>query len=154
MARVFTGSNARWDSSLDAGGTPRRIQFSADGAAARAYLFVPEGPGPHPAVLVLHGHGSSAEEAAGLAPARFMGPIGPRLAKAGFIVLVPRDRFVHDDLKSETREALRLLEEDNDLKDALGARFVKAYTAVKQEEFEAFNKVISSWEREYLLLNV
>jgi glutamine synthetase len=51
-------------------------------------------------------------------------------------------------------EALRLLEEDNDLKDVLGPRFVKAYTAVKQEEFEAFNKVISSWEREYLLLNV
>jgi glutamine synthetase len=51
-------------------------------------------------------------------------------------------------------EALRLLEEDTDLKDALGPRFVKAYMAVKQEEFEAFNKVISSWEREYLLLNV
>ena len=51
-------------------------------------------------------------------------------------------------------EALRLLEEDNDLKDVLGPRFVKAYIAVKQEEFEAFNKVISSWEREYLLLNV
>ena len=25
---------------------------------------------------------------------------------------------------------------------------------LKREEFEAFNKVISSWEREYLLLNV
>jgi glutamine synthetase len=36
----------------------------------------------------------------------------------------------------------------------LGARFVQAYSAVKYEEFEAFNKVISSWEREYLLLNV
>jgi len=51
-------------------------------------------------------------------------------------------------------EALRLLDEDNDLKQALGAHFVKAYSAVKLEEFEAFNKVISSWEREYLLLNV
>jgi glutamine synthetase len=51
-------------------------------------------------------------------------------------------------------QALRLLEEDNDLKDVLGARFVQAYSAVKHEEFEAFNKVISSWEREYLLLNV
>jgi len=51
-------------------------------------------------------------------------------------------------------EALRLLEEDNDLKHVLGAHFVKAYCAVKREEFEAFNKVISSWEREYLLLNV
>jgi glutamine synthetase len=51
-------------------------------------------------------------------------------------------------------QALRLLEDDNDVKDVLGARFVKAYSAVKHEEFEAFHKVISSWEREYLLLNV
>jgi glutamine synthetase len=51
-------------------------------------------------------------------------------------------------------EALRLLEEDNELTQVLGADFVKAYCAVKREEFEAFNKVISSWEREYLLLNV
>jgi glutamine synthetase len=51
-------------------------------------------------------------------------------------------------------EALRLLEEDSELKEVLGAPFVKAYIAVKLEEFEAFNKVISSWEREYLLLNV
>ena len=51
-------------------------------------------------------------------------------------------------------EALRLLSEDTDLHDVLGKRFVKAYCAVKMEEFEAFNKVISSWEREYLLLNV
>ncbi len=51
-------------------------------------------------------------------------------------------------------EALRLLGEDNDLRDVLGAHFVKAYCAVKLDEFEAFNKVISSWERKYLLLNV
>ncbi|MDH3787141.1 MAG: glutamine synthetase family protein [Xanthomonadales bacterium] len=51
-------------------------------------------------------------------------------------------------------QALGLLEDDTDLTNALGAHFVKAYCAVKREEFEAFNKVISSWEREYLLLNV
>ena len=50
--------------------------------------------------------------------------------------------------------ALSLLEEAEDLQEVLGHRFVKAYCAVKREEFEAFNKVISSWEREYLLLNV
>ena len=50
--------------------------------------------------------------------------------------------------------ALALLEEAEDLQEMLGHRFVKAYCAVKREEFEAFNKVISSWEREYLLLNV
>jgi glutamine synthetase len=51
-------------------------------------------------------------------------------------------------------EALRLLQEDSDLHEVLGKQFVQAYCAVKNEEFEAFNKVISSWEREYLLLNV
>jgi glutamine synthetase len=51
-------------------------------------------------------------------------------------------------------EALRLLEEDSELENLIGAHFIKAYCAVKREEFEAFNKVISSWEREYLLLNV
>jgi glutamine synthetase len=51
-------------------------------------------------------------------------------------------------------EALRLLDEVSDLHEVLDPRFVKAYIAVKNEEFEAFNKVISSWERKYLLLNV
>ncbi len=50
--------------------------------------------------------------------------------------------------------ALKLLNENDELKEILGANFVKAYCAVKQEEFEAFNRVISSWERKYLLLNV
>jgi len=31
---------------------------------------------------------------------------------------------------------------------------VDAYVGVKKSEFETFNKVISSWEREHLLLNV
>jgi len=60
----------------------------------------------------------------------------------------------HITVARSLEEALRLLEEDSDLHKVLGARFVKAYIAVKNEEFEAFNKVISSWEREYLLLNV
>jgi glutamine synthetase len=49
---------------------------------------------------------------------------------------------------------LIMLEESADLQQILGHHFTKAYCAVKREEFEAFNKVISSWEREYLLLNV
>ena len=57
-------------------------------------------------------------------------------------------------LARSLEEALRLLGEENDLKNVLGEHFVKAFCAVKSEEFEAFNKVISSWERKYLLLNV
>jgi glutamine synthetase len=32
--------------------------------------------------------------------------------------------------------------------------FVEAYTLVKEAEHEVFLQVISSWEREHLLLNV
>ena len=38
--------------------------------------------------------------------------------------------------------------------DTLGDRFVLAYTAVKESEQDTFLQVISSWEREHLLLNV
>jgi glutamine synthetase len=36
----------------------------------------------------------------------------------------------------------------------LGQRFVTAWHAVKESEYETFLQVISSWEREHLLLNV
>ncbi len=51
-------------------------------------------------------------------------------------------------------EALRALDECEALKDLLGENFVKAYIGVKYSEFETFNQVVSSWEREHLLLNV
>jgi len=35
-----------------------------------------------------------------------------------------------------------------------GKGFVATYRAIKQAEFETFMRVISPWEREYLLLNV
>ncbi len=40
------------------------------------------------------------------------------------------------------------------LRRLFGDRFVRTYNAVKESEFEAFLHVISSWEREHLLLNV
>ncbi|MEH6822483.1 MAG: glutamine synthetase family protein [Motiliproteus sp.] len=51
-------------------------------------------------------------------------------------------------------EGLRLLDECEPLQQLLGEHFIKAYIAVKKAEFETFNQVISSWEREHLLLNV
>jgi fermentation-respiration switch protein FrsA (DUF1100 family) len=33
-------------------------------------------------------------------------------------------------------------------------RFVQAYAAVKESEYDAYLQVISAWEREHLLLNV
>jgi glutamine synthetase len=40
------------------------------------------------------------------------------------------------------------------LRDLLGEDFVEALTAVKEAEWDAYQRVVSSWEREYLLLNV
>jgi len=50
--------------------------------------------------------------------------------------------------------ALKLLAESEPLHRLLGERFVQAYIAVKRTEYEIFFRVISSWEREFLLLNV
>ena len=40
------------------------------------------------------------------------------------------------------------------LQGVLGKRFSKLYSAVKQQEYDEFMRVISPWEREHLLLNV
>ena len=58
------------------------------------------------------------------------------------------------ELPRTLEEALRGLHEDQEIIDLFGERFIQLYTSVKLVEFEEFNKVISSWEREYLLLNV
>jgi glutamine synthetase len=50
--------------------------------------------------------------------------------------------------------SLKLLTESQPLHNLLGDRFVKAYVAIKRTEYEIFFRVISSWEREFLLLNV
>ena len=57
-------------------------------------------------------------------------------------------------LPRNIEEAVRLLRECRALIEILGERFVLAYTAVKESEYDTFLRVISSWEREHLLLNV
>jgi glutamine synthetase len=57
-------------------------------------------------------------------------------------------------LPRNLEDSLRLLRESRPLIEILGERFVLAFAAVKESEFETFLQVISSWEREHLLLNV
>ena len=57
-------------------------------------------------------------------------------------------------LPRNIEDSLRLLRDARALIDILGERFVIAYAAVKENEYETFLQVISSWEREHLLLNV
>jgi glutamine synthetase len=51
-------------------------------------------------------------------------------------------------------DALARMEACEPLKDVLGPRFVEAACAVKRAEYDTYQRVISSWEREHLLLNV
>ncbi len=51
-------------------------------------------------------------------------------------------------------EALNELEACKPLHEVLGERFVRTYVAVKRVEYMTFFRVISSWEREFLLLSV
>ena len=57
-------------------------------------------------------------------------------------------------LPRNLEDALLRLRECEILVDLLGRNFVLAYNAVKECELTAYHQVISSWEREYLLLNV
>lgn len=50
--------------------------------------------------------------------------------------------------------ALELLDNNTKLRDILGTKFSAVYAAIKKTEVEAFRRVISPWERQYLLLNV
>ncbi|KAA3632580.1 MAG: glutamine synthetase, partial [Proteobacteria bacterium] len=58
------------------------------------------------------------------------------------------------ELPRSLQAALELLSESSAVRELLGDEFVRAYTAVKESELATFIQVISSWEREYLLLNV
>ena len=51
-------------------------------------------------------------------------------------------------------EALALFEDNDDLAEVFGPRFMATYRAIKQQEYETFMNVISSWERQHLLLAV
>jgi glutamine synthetase len=57
-------------------------------------------------------------------------------------------------LPRSLEDALALLAASEPLAALLGPRFVTAYAAVKRKEYETYFRVISSWEREFLLLNV
>jgi glutamine synthetase len=57
-------------------------------------------------------------------------------------------------LPKHLSDALHRLTRSRPLRKVLGERFVAALTAVKEHEYDAYQRVISSWEREFLLLNV
>ncbi|MBB3260210.1 glutamine synthetase [Paraburkholderia bannensis] len=57
-------------------------------------------------------------------------------------------------LPRNLEEGLTLMSGCEPLNDLLGEKFVRAYLALKETEYEAYFRVISSWERKHLLLHV
>ena len=51
-------------------------------------------------------------------------------------------------------DALQRFESCKPIRPILGEKFIAAVAAVKRTELDAYQRVISSWEREHLLLNV
>jgi len=61
---------------------------------------------------------------------------------------------VHDDLPRNLEDAILRLRGCAALSSMLGELFVQAFCEVKELEFATFSRVISSWEREHLMLLV
>ncbi|MCS6498322.1 glutamine synthetase, partial [Burkholderia thailandensis] len=57
-------------------------------------------------------------------------------------------------LPRNLEEGISLMAACAPLAGILGEKFVKAYLALKETEYEAYFRVISSWERRHLLLHV
>jgi len=57
-------------------------------------------------------------------------------------------------LPNTLEDALELMESCLELEQYLGTKFVRGYVAVKRAEHENYKRVISSWERKFLLLSV
>jgi len=57
-------------------------------------------------------------------------------------------------LPMHMQDALKKFKSCKPLQELLGEQFMKALVGIKETEYKAYNAVISSWERESLLLNV
>ena len=57
-------------------------------------------------------------------------------------------------LPKNVEEAILLFENDEKINEVFNQKFIRTIAAIRRVENQAYLKVVSSWEREYLLLNV
>jgi glutamine synthetase len=98
--------------------------------------------------------GADANPYLALAASLATGLLGMRL---GLTPSAPHEGTANEDSVEVARtleEGVRHLMREPELVDIFGELFLRAYTAVKLDDFEEVNQVISAWERELLLLNV
>ncbi len=98
--------------------------------------------------------GSDANPYLAMAATLACGLFGIREKLAPTAPLATSAQDIGFELPRSLGESLDELETCEPLKALLGPRFVRAYISVKRKEYETFFRVISSWEREFLLLNV
>ncbi len=71
---------------------------------------------------------------------------------------VETKKSVFDDKKSSLpkniEEGISMFEKDRDIAEIFNQKFIRTIAAIRRVEYQAYLKVISSWEREFLLLNV
>ena len=67
-------------------------------------------------------------------------------------------KSVFDEKKSSLpknmEEGISMFEKDEEISEVFNQKFIRTISAIRRVEFQAYLKVISSWEREFLLLNV
>tara|TARA_Y100000590_G_scaffold469986_1_gene661144 strand:+ start:4843 stop:6231 length:1389 start_codon:yes stop_codon:yes gene_type:complete len=57
-------------------------------------------------------------------------------------------------LPTNVNESIQQFEQDRNINEIFGEKFVKTVVAMRKVEYLAYMEVVSPWEREYLLLNV
>ena len=113
----------------DAGPQSRRVENRLPGADANPYLAI--------AASLLCGYIGMVEKISPSAPVKGRGYERRNLR-----------------LPLTIEDALERMENCKNLENYLGANFITGYVAVKRAEHENFKRVISSWEREFLLYAV
>ena len=57
-------------------------------------------------------------------------------------------------MRKRNKIALDLFSRSKEIKEIYGDVFVELFCAIKELEVGEYNKIVTAWEREYLLINV
>jgi dienelactone hydrolase len=120
------------------GGTPTNIT---------GYLYKPDGPGPFPAVIGLHGCNGLVDQDGKVIP--LYGAWGERLSRAGYLVLLP-DSFGsrgHGDLCVVPTPSARPVQPDREMpRDAYGAMaYLRTLPNVKPNSIAVLGQSFGAW---------
>jgi len=108
--------------------TAQPVRFPGKGLSLQGWLYLPQGAGPHPAVVALHGCGGLVDKSG--RPSDRHDDWGQRLAGLGFIVLFP-DSYTSRNLGPQCRNAERDVKPSRERTDDANAAL--AYLAARPD---------------------